>query len=144
MSKYKNLDRFLLVDDNKASNFLHQLIIEEMKLDATVDIVRNGVEALEFLTGKGNPLYKNASEKQGIILLDISMPLMNGWEFLEAYDKLTVEQKGKFVIVIVTTSLNRKDKSLADSNPNVHGFVSKPLSLELLRGIVEKHFEIVK
>lgn len=65
---------------------------------------------------------------------------MNGWEFLNAYEKLPDEQHAQIVVMMLTTSLNPDDKSKADTIGGVSGFLSKPLTKQLLKEILETHF----
>ena len=75
-----------------------------------------------------------------VIFLDINMPAMNGWEFLERYAALDRQQKANVVIVMLTTSLNPDDRAKASSLPDVSGFETKPLTPEKLQSILEKYF----
>ena len=68
------------------------------------------------------------------------MPKMDGWEFLEEYQKIPSNQKGKVVIVILSTSTNPDDLKRAESIPVVNDYKSKPLSVQVLNGIIEKYF----
>ena len=68
------------------------------------------------------------------------MPGMNGWEFLEAYSQLSDQQRGHIVVMMLTTSLNPDDKLRADNYQGVNGFLSKPLTKDLLKEILETHF----
>src|SRR5690606_32947414 len=95
----KKLNCILLVDDDPDDNFYHQIIINEMNIVNNIDIARNGIEALEYLK----------TEDQlppDLIFLDLNMPKMNGWEFLEQYKHLGIGQKARVLIVILTTSAN--------------------------------------
>lgn len=121
----------LLVDDDEATNFIHKRIIQKSGIDVSIQTVENGKEAIDFLTSSGNFEGKEYP-KPGLIFLDINMPVMNGWEFLEVYEKLPEEQKAKILVAMLTTSLNPDDKSKADSNQYINGFVNKPLSKEVI------------
>lgn len=130
----KKFKSILLIDDNAADNRYNQIILEEMNIADKVEIAETGIEALEMLEDKDHP-------RPDLILLDINMPKMNGWEFLEAYKKLGAanEDKSKNVVVILTTSMNPEDKAKADGLPNVAEFNSKPLTPEMLNHIFEKY-----
>jgi CheY-like chemotaxis protein len=69
------------------------------------------------------------------------MPAMDGWEFLEEYKKLNEEQKGKVMIVMLTTSLFKEDKERAANVPGVSGFENKPLTKEKLESVMEVFFK---
>ena len=98
--KFKSI---LLIDDNAAENRYNQIILEEMNVVDKIEIAASGMEALKILKGADHSQPK-------LILLDINMPKMNGWEFLEAYKKLETDDKNKQVVVILTTSMNPEDR----------------------------------
>lgn len=130
----KKLSCILLVDDDNDDNFYHQIIIKEMDIVNTIDIVKNGIEAMTYLKNENiNP--------PDLIFLDLNMPKMNGWEFLDAYKNLSIAQKAKVLIVILTTSANPDDIKRAKEIEDVTGFESKPLSKEFLTEILEQHFQ---
>lgn len=130
----KKLNCILLVDDDDDDNFYHQIIINRMNIASRVDIAMNGIEALAYLKKEN----KNPPE---IIFLDLNMPKMNGWEFLEQYQHLALDQKAKVLVVILTTSANPDDIKRAKEVEDVTGFETKPLSEELLTKILEQHFQ---
>lgn len=127
------LNTILLVDDNEMTNFMHRVIIEKIGCTDKISIVENGEEALAYLT---NP--QNATPD--LIFLDINMPVMNGWEFLEEYQDLDDSKKAKIVLFMLTTSMNPSDKQKADSNGEVRGYINKPLSSSKIKTIIEEYF----
>ena len=129
----KKLNCVLLIDDNQADNNYHRIIIEGMNITNNIQFALDGFEALEYLN-------KENQEPPELIFLDINMPKMNGWEFLEKYKDLDAKHKAKTTIVMLTTSLNPADKEKADKIAEVNGFTSKPLSEEYLKEILEKYF----
>lgn len=131
------LKTILLVDDDVPTNHLHKLVIRKLDCAENIVMARTGAEAIDVLTKpdeNGNYLVPE------LIFLDINMPVMNGWEFLEAYKKLELDQQGKFVVVMLTTSLNPDDQSRANELPQVQDFVSKPLTTDILRKILTGYF----
>ncbi|MCF4101662.1 response regulator [Gillisia sp. M10.2A] len=130
----RKLNCILLVDDDDAANFIHKRIIQMADCAEHVAVALNGEDALEYLTTKENGDYP----KPDLIFLDINMPIMNGWEFLEEYEKLEQEQKGGELIVMLTTSINPDDIEKAKRIEHITDFHSKPLDLESLNEILEK------
>jgi CheY-like chemotaxis protein len=127
------LSCILLVDDDEADNYIHQMIIESMDITERIVVSENGKEALEFLQN----VDENLPE---LILLDINMPAINGWEFLKKYNDLKINQKESPVIFMLTTSENTKDKDIAIEIPNVKGFKNKPLTRDALNDIMKNYF----
>nr|WP_293837418.1 response regulator [uncultured Arsenicibacter sp.] len=127
----------LLIDDDPDDNFLHQIVIRDSGLCEQIRVSENGIQALNYLTGVHHPGYI----RPDIILLDINMPGMNGFEFLGEYDKLPKEQKAKVVLMMLTTSLNPDDHKRAMSYGIVDSFKSKPLTRKLLEDVVNTHFQ---
>ena len=130
---FKKLNSILLVDDDEDDNYYHKIIINKMEMVNKIAVAENGIEALAYLKDEANV-------PPDIIFLDLNMPKMNGWEFLEQYQHLTLEQKAKVLIVILTTSLNPDDKKRAEEIKDVTGFETKPLSKEILSELLDEHF----
>ncbi|UOQ65848.1 response regulator [Hymenobacter volaticus] len=126
----------LLVDDDPTTNFLNELTLRKMAVADKVTIARNGKEALEVLLEYcENPDLSCPR----LVFLDIKMPVMDGFEFLEVYAKLPWAQQRAIVIVILTTSLHARDTERA-KRLHVADFISKPLTPDKVSAILEKHF----
>ena len=132
------LKTILLVDDDEATNFINTLAIKQADCAENIVIKENGISALEYLTTSQDGIYPQPD----LIFLDINMPAMDGWEFLEEYGKLKSNQLAKTVIVMLTTSLNPDDKSKAKVIPLIADFMSKPLTKEKLENILERYFVV--
>ncbi|SMD36024.1 Response regulator receiver domain-containing protein [Reichenbachiella faecimaris] len=130
------LNSILLVDDNSDCNFFHKRLFQKMDVAEKIEIVFDGKEAIDYLTSKKDGKYPQPS----IIFLDINMPVMNGWEFLDEYEKLTLNQKAKVILVMLTTSLNPDDIHRAEKNPSVSEFKNKFLTEESVKSILNKYF----
>lgn len=127
------LKSILIIDDNEADNFLHKMVIDKMGITERVDIVNDGVQALEFLKNE-NQLTPD------LIFLDINMPKMDGWEFLEHYQLLDPAQKSKAIILMLTTSENPKDRERALRIEEVKGYEIKPLEQAKIERILDVYF----
>jgi len=130
----RKLDCILLVDDSNEDNRYHEIIINKMDIANRIDFALNGEEALAYLK-KANQVPPE------LIFLDINMPRMNGWEFLEQYKHLDAVQKARVVIMILTTSANPDDIQKAKKIEEVTGFETKPLTREMMMGILKEHFQ---
>lgn len=137
----KKLSCVLLIDDDEPTNFLNKMILEEAGCAEVVQVVSSGKLALQYLSNSGE--FKSGRQKfpnPDLIFLDINMPAMDGWEFLEHYKSLPEDQKGNIVMVMLTTSLNPEDESKAHIDNGIAGFKSKPLTRKMLDEILEKYF----
>lgn len=130
------LNCILLIDDDEEDNFFHSLVINEMDLSDHIEIAENGLHALDYL--------ENGDCVPDLIFLDINMPRMNGWEFLERYRSLDPARKAKVVIIMLTTSLNPMDQERATRVEEVRDFETKPLSKEKLESIMRRFFPNVQ
>ncbi|MGZ3883910.1 MAG: response regulator [Bacteroidia bacterium] len=126
----KKLDCILFIDDDEDDNFFHRLVVKEVNGAEYVKIAESGFEALDFL--------KEKTRVPQLIFLDINMPKMNGWEFLEEYRKMG--DNGEAVIIMLTTSLNPADKERSETIPEIREFKTKPLNAETLRQIIQQYF----
>jgi len=131
------LNCIMLVDDNQDDNFFHEREIKKNNL-ATIVITKNtAMSALEYLK-----LTKDKINLlPDLILLDINMPGMNGWEFLVEYNKLDKSLQSKVVIIMLTTSENSDDIQRAKSENFVSDFITKPMTKEIMLHIIKKYFK---
>ena len=131
------LNCVLLVDDDEPTNFFNKMILEEFNCAENIEVADSGQDALNYLE---NAVDENDTSSPDLIFLDINMPAMNGWDFLERYSNLDKKHKANVVIVMLTTSLNPDDCAKANSIPDVSGFETKPLTAEKLQAILKKYF----
>ncbi|PWJ92215.1 response regulator receiver domain-containing protein [Flavobacterium araucananum] len=125
----------MLVDDDKIGNFFHERVIRKYKTTISVIIKESAEEALYYLQNK----ECNENTLPVIIFLDINMPGMNGWEFLEEYKNLDKKLHCKVILVILTTSQNTEDIFKAKSNDIIFALKTKPLDKEILDEIFQKY-----
>jgi CheY-like chemotaxis protein len=136
----KKINCILLVDDNPADNEFHKIKIMKAGVTNYIKVVTSGQAALDYLAKAGEPTNSETFPKPDLIYLDINMPGMNGFEFLEEYKKLEEKLKSKVVIIMLTTSLNPDDRERALATHEVTEFQNKPLTIEILHEIIEKYF----
>lgn len=136
----KKLNCILLIDDDEPTNFLNRMLIEETGIAQEVRVTQSAREALEYLAGKTPNTTGNQPPRPELIFLDINMPAMDGWEFLEQYDLLSPEQKSSIIVVMLTTSFNPEDENKARKISYISSYQNKPLTEEVINGILKAHF----
>jgi len=130
------LNCILLIDDDESVNFINQMVIEKLGCAEKVITCLNGMSAIEYLKS-----YEDGKHPQpDLMFLDINMPAMDGWEFLDAYQQLDKHQQSGVVIVMLTTSLDPEDKERAGRIPVINDFENKPLTIEKLQEILNRFF----
>jgi CheY-like chemotaxis protein len=132
----QKLKTILLIDDDEATNYIHTMIIEDAHFAENIVVMDSAIEALKYLTTTVDGKYPQPD----LIFLDINMPAMDGWTFMQKYSTLDLNQQAKTIIVMLSTSLNPSDKEKADTIPLISGFMSKPLSEEKLIGLRDTYF----
>jgi len=118
----------LLIDDDNATNYLHKYYLEEWSICERVLTAEDGRIALDLI----NNTTDLFSLPNNLILLDINMPVMNGFEFLQEYERLCPSKKAASLIVMLTTELSEEYQQRANQILDINGFVNKPLTQEEL------------
>jgi CheY-like chemotaxis protein len=117
----------LLVDDDEINNFISIKLIKKALLNTEIMACLNGKFAIDQLI---EIQRKDPAKLPDYILLDINMPIMNGWEFLDEYKRLNIDPLGKTKIFIISSSVFSNDINKARSYPLVKDFISKPLNVD--------------
>lgn len=127
------IESVLLVDDDFASNYLTEMIIKDMNFAGPVSSVRDGKAALNVMKTYCLPSGEELQQRcPDLILLDINMPIMDGFEFLDEYQKLHINKDTPIVIILLTTSTNVRDIEKAKKY-NITAYLEKPLSEDKLK-----------
>ncbi|MBO2010055.1 response regulator [Hymenobacter negativus] len=127
----------LLVDDDQATNYLNSLLLKRLNVTDKLLVALNGQEALDLLLLH---CQEAVVECPVLILLDVKMPVMDGFAFLEAYDKLPIKQRNAIIIVMLTTSLHPQDVDRVQ-RLNIAGFLNKPLTEAKINDVLKNHFD---
>lgn len=132
------LNKVLCIEDSRIMQNIYQRLIRGAGVAERIDSVYSGREAIRYyqellsLPDEGKPDYPE------LILLDLNMPVMGGWDFLEELSELYDALPVKPVIVIVTTSVDPEDRRRAERHPRILDLVSKPLTLDSLKSLAER------
>ncbi|MCX6207193.1 MAG: response regulator [Bacteroidetes bacterium] len=122
-----------LIDDDKVYQFTAKMILEATGLTSSIKTFFNGKEAIDFLC---IPENQQEGSIPDVIFLDINMPIMNGWNFLEAFDQMKHELPKNIVIYVVSSSVDESDIQKSRSYPAVTDYVIKPINREKYRQLL--------
>lgn len=135
MKKYKHI---VLIDDNEIDNYINEHVVKKANLAETVTVKNSAEDALKYLSS----LHENFPE---IIFLDIRMPIMDGFGFLQRFESFADENKSGCHIFMLSSSNDNNDISMAQQNPYVKNYLNKPLDnkkLELIFSGNDSNFAI--
>ena len=124
MSNYKTC---LLIDDNYIDNFVTRRILEGGNFAEKVIVSQSAADAIDSL--------RSGSVKPDVIFLDIRMPVMGGFEFLQEYDKLEIDGKKTIKIFMLSSSLDPTDIKKSSNNKYITQFIHKPITQKILDDI---------
>lgn len=130
----KQINSVLLVEDNEITNFYNKHLFIKNGFVEDVRIATNGKKALDYLYNL------DFGNKPDLILLDLNMPVMNGFEFLEEYQKLDSDIRDGIIVCVLTTSLHEEDLEKARSYPTISEYCKKPLSAKQIQNILSQFF----
>lgn len=134
MANSKKYHAVMLIDDNEIDNLINQKMIEASSISEHIFIHSGARSAIEFLKN----VEKLAKGPIGLylpelIFLDIDMPLMDGFQFLDEFEKLSDSIKEHCKIIMLTSSLNPQDMNKAKKNKFVMKYLNKPLTQDNLK-----------
>lgn len=127
----------LLIDDAEIDNFINENIIRAAGIQH-VHVFKSGQSAIEFLENLQRNLALMKNSIPQIVFLDLNMPLMNGFQFLNEFERLEESFKNTMKFVILTSSHDPEDLKLAESNKRVVKYLNKPLSEEDVLSLMGK------
>ena len=129
------LKHLLLVDDDPTTNFFNRHLIGKIGMFEQIHVAENGRVALDKITE-----LNKLGESPDMILLDINMPIMNGFEFLDEYEKFKDGTKSSIVICMLTTSLAKEDLEMSKRYDILSDYIDKPLYEAKIRELILKYF----
>ena len=123
------MSKVFIIDDDSIHQRIAQIMIEKHNLFDSYKSYTDAQQALNFLKDHS----EDPTALPDVILLDLNMPVIDGWDFLDMFEQLNKDLKKKIRIFIVTSSVDEKDKLRSQTYPAVCGFISKPLSPDIIR-----------
>ncbi|MFN4083014.1 MAG: response regulator [Bacteroidia bacterium] len=116
------MNKVILIDDDPINNFVNRKLILKLKGDCEIVEFLNAIDALNYLKD-------NSAD---VIFLDLAMPDMDGWDFINEYTKMNL----KYPVFVLTTSIDPEDKKRAEQYPVISGFFVKPLTVKETEAII--------
>lgn len=132
----KKPERYIVVDDDVTNNLICEYNIKSFDTNVDIELYTQPEKALESI----KEFDKTLKYTHTILFLDLNMPTMTGWEFLEAFEKICENIRAHFSIFVLTSSIENFDKEAARF-PYVQGFYSKPLTKNHLQEISSSYVE---
>lgn len=134
----KNKVRLFIIDDDEINNFILIRLIKEKKIPVACSAALNGLKGLKKLQQWHDA---GSNDYPDIILLDIDMPILDGFEFLDLYQERLYPEHLNVHLYMVSSSIRAEDRTKAKSYVSVSNFISKPLHIETLSEII-KQFQL--
>jgi CheY-like chemotaxis protein len=125
--------QFIYIDDNKLDCFIAERIILNTGLSESTTPFMDPVEAFEFIKSDTLPPH----QLKNIIIVDIQMPLMNGFEFVEAFERLPADIQNKYAVFMLSSSINENDHNRIRNYNSVKHLLNKPLTSKILISLLD-------
>ncbi|WP_072879007.1 response regulator [Flagellimonas taeanensis] len=120
----KTIDTLYLIDDDDTYQFIVEKTLNSLNLVNSIKIFSNGKAAIDFLEAT----IHDIDQIPDVILLDLTMPIMDGWQFLEQYLRFRPRIGKKVVIYVISSSIDPRDMQRAKSISEVTDYIVKPLT----------------
>jgi response regulator RpfG family c-di-GMP phosphodiesterase len=121
------LYHFILIDDSNFDLFIYEKLIVKSKIANSIKAFNSARIALEYI------ISEEATIPETIVLLDLQLPGMNGFEFIEQFHKLPQTLKDKLKIFMLSSTIDTSDIEKARASPDIIDMLSKPLEISLLQ-----------
>jgi CheY-like chemotaxis protein len=131
------LDLILLIDDDETTNYVNKRLLTRLNVAKEIKVMSNGKEALTYLQ---NAAAGNGEKNPDLIFLDIKMPVMDGFSFLEAYEENKLGSSNQVIILMLTSSASFYDLERLKDYTKVKRHISKALTDADVREILQEYF----
>jgi CheY-like chemotaxis protein len=122
---------FIVIDDSKLDCFIAEKIIQNTGRNESVHTFQQVSDALDYIKGL------TAHNGKTVVFVDIQMPVMNGFDFVELFEQLPAEAKSHYVIYMLSSSINENDIAKVRGYPSVKQFLNKPLTGKTMAMVLE-------
>ncbi len=127
---------FIIIDDSKLDCFIEEKMVRNTGMSEKITIFQNALEALELIKVRLHP----EGLPKTVLLVDIQMPVMNGFEFVEAFEQLPENIQERYIVYIATSSTNENDLSRMRSYKSVVSLMNKPLATKTIIERLSLHY----
>ncbi|MCU0444046.1 MAG: response regulator [Microscillaceae bacterium] len=131
------ISKVLVVDDNEIDTLICAKVIESHRLAKEVVVHNQPQEALNYLIGLAQT---HPDQFPDLIFLDLNMPVMDGWDFLQEYKKILVSISKKVILMVTSCTTDYKDFAEIKKHQEISGFMDKPITADKLKKIQEDFF----
>lgn len=128
----KKVDKACIIDDDPIFIYGTKRLMDEVAFSNELIVYHNGQEALDGLHAMTN----DGEELPSIIFVDLNMPVMNGWEFLEDFLKIPNHNREKVMVYIISSSVDPRDLERIENYPVVNKYILKPITPEALEDVL--------
>jgi len=133
----KKISSTCIIDDDPIFIYGTKRIMEEVDFSEDIIVYNNGQDAIEGL----NEMTEEGKDLPSVIFLDLNMPIMNGWEFLEDFVKIPNNNRERVTIYIISSSVDPRDLARIKNYEVVNNYILKPVSPEDLQSVLENIVE---
>jgi CheY-like chemotaxis protein len=131
------LDTILFIDDDTITLMLCKMVISKSLFSKEIVTAKNGEEALQYFNTLKQANTNPHLSKPQLIFLDLNMPVMSGWEFLDSFSTTEYSEFNNTKVIILSSTIDPEDLEKSNKYPMVIDFLSKPISKEMLEYIRE-------
>lgn len=133
------LSEIIFVDDDAIVKMVGIKILKNIGYGGPISQYGNGQEAIDELKARIASDALKGSDLPILLLLDINMPVMDSWGFLDEFEKLPEAVRKHFFIAIITSSISPQDKEQAMTYPDVKDYIQKPISPKYMSDFLKEH-----
>lgn len=131
--KRETIKNYLVVDDDQINNMICKKILQRTIEGSEVQTFTDPDTALIYIKSS----FGRKDAQKTIVFLDINMPAITGWEFLESFERFDTRVKDSLIIFMLSSSVDPNDRQRALNNSNVTGYIEKPLTIEKVLDLIE-------